>query len=381
MSFPLGYLYPIVGLDHWQTHPLKLVFFFFPFLPLVSSVKSLFLHPDFCPSPSPLPPNRSWCLGYSETFPVISDSGCRTTYTFMLYKLLPSDTKHSIHLAGVASYSQPRHPAWVIFDAPSSAALWGIRQQLAFCSFMARWSLAGCFLCLCSFSVLGTCVDEKSLSNIPRLPQKVPASSFSQGITVFLRAQQSTSLPHTPAPSITLCYCFPWKDFQYALTCSQNHIALREKQAWVGMHILLHLILASSKKQGEGTWMEHVLQTQLLKQRLFLRIQHSLDGLPGRPGVLSLHGYSFHAGLQAEVTQVDCSDWPGPRRPLCRDNWSLLTEVSKRAIKRELQLLSPEVKFQNWPINPGLTWNLKLPNGLQCHIKRILMLRSRNNEW
>lgn len=54
-----GYLYPMVALDHWQMHPLRLAF---SLLPLVSLVKSSFLHPDLCPSPSPTSPNRSRCL-------------------------------------------------------------------------------------------------------------------------------------------------------------------------------------------------------------------------------------------------------------------------------------------------------------------------------
>lgn len=55
-------------------------------------------------------------------------------------------------------------------------------------------------------------------------------------------------------------------------------------------------------------------------RKTFTRIQHFLVGLRRRPGALYLHDYSFHAGLQAEVTQVEYSDWPRPGRPLCRNN-------------------------------------------------------------
>lgn len=87
------------------------------------------------------------------------------------------------------------------------------------------------------------------------------------------------------------------------------------------MHTLTHLLLASYKGRGKWKWMGACSpNTPAGEGRLFLRIQHFLVGLRGRPGALYLHDYSFHAGLQAEVTQVEYSDWPRPGRPLCRNN-------------------------------------------------------------
>lgn len=87
------------------------------------------------------------------------------------------------------------------------------------------------------------------------------------------------------------------------------------------MHNLTHLLLAFYKGLGKWKWRGACSPNiHAGEGRLFLRIQHFLVRLQGRPGALYLHNYSFHADLQAEVTQVEYSDWPCPGRPLCGNN-------------------------------------------------------------